>query len=420
MTDIRSENIRLKTPPKVLEDMCRHARRLNNDALRMIDLWYRITGEWLPYSRKKGDTRGSLYTLFRGTPDYSAVNAQSAQQALKLASDNWKSFFEALKAFKAEPWKFDGVPHPPKPVNRPLLTLFFTAQQVRIERRGDKCWFSLPGRTPGSIRVPLLAVQTRLDETTRLKGARIVPRAGQFWLEILYAVDVPVPPTTPHKIAAIDLGAANLVTLVTNVGTKPLAVKGSVLKGMNQFFDKQVAKLQRLYQAQGHRTGKARQRLNRKFHQKMDDYLHQLSRAIVNWCLKHQLDALVVGYNPGWKQRKRRRRNFVRLGHSRLVELLRYKCADAGISFTTQREAYTSRCSFLDGEAVKKHRSYCGQRFQRALFRSADGTVLNADVNAAYNILVLAFPQAFSSRNLASNLLHPQVIALDQFQTLGR
>ncbi|MFX0066764.1 MAG: hypothetical protein ACFFC7_31895 [Candidatus Hermodarchaeota archaeon] len=164
MTDIRSEKIRLKTVPKALEDMCRHARRLNNDALRMIDLWYRITGEWLPYSRQKGDTRGSLYTLFRGTPDYVAVNAQSAQQALKLATNKWKGFFEALKAFKTEPWKFGGVPRPPKPVNRPLLTLYFTDQQVRIERRGDTCWFSLPGRTHGK-RVPLLTVQTQLDET---------------------------------------------------------------------------------------------------------------------------------------------------------------------------------------------------------------------------------------------------------------
>ncbi len=419
MTDIRSEKIRLKNVPKALEDMCRHARRLNNDALRMIDLWYRITGEWLPYYRKRGDTRGSLCTLFRDTPDYTAINAQSAQQALRLATNKWKGFFEALKAFKADPRKFTGVPRPPKPVNRPFLTLCFTEQQVRIERRGDTCWFSLPGRTKRK-RVPLLTVQTRLDETTRLKGARVVPRAGQFWLEILYAVDAPVPPTDPHRIAAIDLGADNLVTLVTNVGTKPLAVKGSVLKGMKQCYDKQVAKLTRLYKAQGHRTGSARQRLNRKHHQKMDDYLHQLSRAIVNWCLKHQLDVLVVGYNPGWKQRKRHHRDFVRLAHSRLVELLRYKCADAGILFVTQREAYTSRCSFLDGEAVRKHRSYRGQCFQRALFRSADDTVLNADVNAAYNILVLAFPQAFSSRNLSSNLLHPQVIALDQLQTLGR
>ncbi|MFX1253527.1 MAG: RNA-guided endonuclease InsQ/TnpB family protein [Promethearchaeota archaeon] len=276
----------------------------------------------------------------------------------------------------------------------------------------------MPGRTQGK-RVPLLTVQTRLDETTRLQGARVVPRAGQFWLEILYAVDVPVLPSTPHRIAAIDLGTANLVTLVSNIGTKPLAVKGSVLKGMKQFYDKQVAKLRRLYEAQGYHTGSARQRLNRNHHRKVDDYLHQLSRAIVNWCLTHHLDTLVVGYNSGWKQRKRRR-NFVRLAHSRLVELLRYKCADAGILFVTQREAYTSRCSFLDGEAVRKHRSYHGQRFQRALFRSAAGTVLNADVNAAYNILVLAFPQAFSSRKLSSNLLHPQVLALDQLQTLSR
>ena len=74
-----------------------------------------------------------------------------------------------------------------------------------------------------------------------------------------------------------------------------------------------------------------------------------------------------------------------------LLNMLTYKCALAGIQVVTRNEAYTSKCSFLDNEEIKKHREYKGKRIQRGLFRSSEGVLINADVNGAYNILKLYF-----------------------------
>jgi len=50
---------------------------------------------------------------------------------------------------------------------------------------------------------------------------------------------------------------------------------------------------------------------------------------------------------------------------------------------------------FLDGEELRHHEKYVGKRITRGLFRSLAGILINADVNAAYNIIRKVFPNAF-------------------------
>lgn len=52
-----------------------------------------------------------------------------------------------------------------------------------------------------------------------------------------------------------------------------------------------------------------------------------------------------------------------------------------------QEESYTSKCSFIDREPIRKHEVYVGKRVSRGLFRSKHGAQINADVNGSMNIL---------------------------------
>ena len=100
---------------------------------------------------------------------------------------------------------------------------------------------------------------------------------------------------------------------------------------------------------------------------------------------------MVIGYNDGWKKNiklgKRNNQNFIQIPHNRFVKMIIYKCMLAGIEVVLQEESYTIKCSFLDNESVEKHDSYMGKRVKRGLFMSSNGTLINADVNGAYNIL---------------------------------
>jgi putative transposase len=44
--------------------------------------------------------------------------------------------------------------------------------------------------------------------------------------------------------------------------------------------------------------------------------------------------------------------------------------------------------------AYRTEAHYAGRRVKRGLFRSATGFMINADVNASYNIMKKAFPDA--------------------------
>ncbi|NTV65701.1 MAG: transposase [Oscillochloris sp.] len=75
--------------------------------------------------------------------------------------------------------------------------------------------------------------------------------------------------------------------------------------------------------------------------------------------------------------------------------MLTYKAELVGIRVVTHQEAYTSKCSFFDGEPVGKRDAYAGRRVRRGLFRTASGRLVHADVNAAYNQIVNVAPHAF-------------------------
>lgn len=112
----------------------------------------------------------------------------------------------------------------------------------------------------------------------------------------------------------------------------------------------------------------------------------------------------LCGYNPKWKQQIRLRKKttqlFVFIPFEKLITFLKYKAEEQGIQIELVPEEYTSKCSFLDNEFPQKHPKYKGKRLKRGLFCSASGVLINADVNAAYNILLKGDPQAFPIRNV--------------------
>ena len=69
------------------------------------------------------------------------------------------------------------------------------------------------------------------------------------------------------------------------------------------------------------------------------------------------------------------------------IERTSTECKLNGIEVVLREESYTSKCSFIDNEPIKKHDSYAGRRVKRGLFRSENGTFINADLNGALNIL---------------------------------
>jgi len=337
---------------------------------------------------------------------YKVLPAHTAQHTLKLLIRNWKAFFQARKEWKQQPRKFFGPPRPPhyKPSDGETVAII-SNQQAKI-RNGH---LVLPKKIPFTIK-------TRLKATDNLREVRVIPRGVGYTVEIIYLKHIPkqVQKNTKRK-GALDLGLTNLVTFVDNIGSRPIIIKdeGKGIKSIMQYYLKRISQLQEQYAQQQRvileqknklRYGPAYYRIKEKWRRKVKDCLHHLSKFLVNLWQQRGLHTIYIGYNPGWKQQLRLRKKttqlFVIVPFHKLLSLLKYKTEEKGIVIELVDESYTSKCSFLDDEPAQKHSIYAGTRVNRGLFQSAQGQLINADVNAAYNILVKSDPQALPKRNV--------------------
>ncbi len=335
---------------------------------------------------------------------YENLPSQTSQQILKYVSRNWKSYFRANKDYKVNSHKYKRKPQIPKYKQKNGESIvIFTNQQCRIQN----------GYLYFPKRVNLKPIKTRIQN--KLKEIRIVPLGINYKIEIVYEKEEQNLGLNQANILAIDLGLNNLITAVNNIGKKPIVVKGKILKSINQFYNKQLAYYRSVETKKGNFQDTERiMKLHLKRNNKITTLFHRISRFIVDYCVQNNIGTIVIGYNHGWKQKikigKKNNQNFVQIPFHKLLQQIKYKSKLVGIQFETDDESYTSKCSFLDNEEIKKHDTYLGRRISRGLFRTSNGTIINADVNAGYNILRKAFPNSVSVDGIEAFGLMPQII----------
>lgn len=197
-----------------------------------------------------------------------------------------------------------------------------------------------------------LQLKTRLHDKTDIREVRIIPKGIGYLLEIVYKTKFHPKPLNKANIIAIDLGVRNLITMANNNGLKPFVIKGGVVKSINQYYNKELARIQSTYDRQGIKTGKTMHKLTTRRNRKIIDYFHKISRKIINYSVMNDIGTVVIGYNPKWKQKcqmgKRNTQNFVTIPYYKLIHQLVYKATEQGITVIKQDESYSSKCSFLD------------------------------------------------------------------------
>ena len=183
------------------------------------------------------------------------------------------------------------------------------------------------------------------------------------------------------------------MTIVTSINEKPLIINGLPLKSINQRFNKRSSKIKSELSLKNQKYhSKKLYNITNKRNNKVKDYLHKSSTFLVNYLVSNDVTNLIIGYNENWKQNinlsKKNNQNFVSIPFYTLINQIQYKCKLKGINVILINEAYTSKCSFLDNEEIKKHNEYLGNRIKRGLFkRKINNQLVNADVNSACNIL---------------------------------
>ncbi|MBA7523957.1 hypothetical protein ES705_16094 [subsurface metagenome] len=96
-------------------------------------------------------------------------------------------------------------------------------------------------------------IKTRLTAQDNLREVRVIPQGIGYTFELVYHKHLPkAKRKKKSRKGSIDLGSINLVTFVDNIESRPIVIKdeGKGIKSINQFYMKEVKKLQKQYASQ--------------------------------------------------------------------------------------------------------------------------------------------------------------------------
>ena len=373
---------------KTIKELCHIAKNLANEAIYNVRQYYFAEGEFLKYEKN--------YTLLKNSPNYKLLNSNMAQQILKEVDGSFKSFFGLIKLAKQDRYAFKDckLPHYLPKDGYTTLVIGF----VRLKENKLILPFS-NGFKKTHKAVEITIPPILLDK--KVKEIRIIPKAKARFFEIqyIYEAECVQRNLNTNNALALDLGINNLVTAVSSNG-RSFIIDGRKLKSINQWFNKENARLQSIKDKQhyGKKSTNRQKAIARDRNNKVNDYMNKAARKVINYCIANDIGALVVGYNETFQRNshigKRNNQNFVNIPYGQLRSKLEYLCRLNGIIFVKQEESYTSKSSFWDQDDIPVYNAdnpreyqFSGKRVHRGQYKTASGKAINADVNGALNIM---------------------------------
>ena len=336
--------------------------------------------------------------------DYRALPAWTSNCVVKMLSDSWGSFFKAIKKYRKDPSKFTGKPRIPGYLPKDgRYSVVFSNQQCKIVNGVIKFPEAFSG----------IKIKTKVDQG--LQQVRLVSRGSAIILEVVYRKEIPDKlAINEESLISIDLGLDNFVTIInTKDVANPVVLNGKGLKSYNKRYNKKISHLRSVAKRMNCLNFTNRMRtLADKRNRYMDNFMHQASNYVIKLAEKHEINSIIIGYNKDWKRNSKLSKlvnqSFIQIPYKRFIDQVVYKAQLRGISVFITEESYTSGTSFVDNELpIKKHYDK-SRRIKRGLFRSNLGTLINADVNAAYQIAKKVFPNlALTKDGIVGVGLHP-------------
>ena len=239
----------------------------------------------------------------------------------------------------------------------------------------------------------------KLLDNKEIHQVRIVPdKKGEYYtVEFSYKEDENELKPIDEKIMGIDLGVTNLASCVM-YNNESFIIDGKTLISKIQLTSKRLSKLQSNL-PNGIYTSKRMESLRRKNNNYVNDYLNKAVKELLNKAKENEISQIIVGWNKGiktggikneslkGKKRAKTNQKFISLPISKFKNKLILKALEYGINIIEINESYTSASSFYDNDEIKKDKPRSGKRIKRGLYKRKDGTLINADTNAALNMI---------------------------------
>ena len=315
-----------------------------------------------------------------------SINSKIVQDIVRKLNSDWNSYWGLLKLAKNK--KYDKKVTIPK--YKKQYNLVEYENQV-LSKKKLKLGFIGTDKMKQGIKI------SNFHKELHCKCFRIFYKNNNFVCELIYEKEINDQTVSTGKAASIDLGLENLFTVAFNYNKKGISFKGSKLKSINQYFNKETSKLQSLLPKNEY-CSKRIVHLFYKREEQLRNVIGYYSNRLMELLVNEGISTLVIGHNKNWKDKinigKVNNQNFVSIPFSKIIDIIKYKAEDLGIKCIEQEESYTSKASFLDNDNIptfnednnQKH-TFSGKRITRNLYQTQNNQIIDADLNGALNIM---------------------------------
>jgi IS605 OrfB family transposase len=403
--------------------LCYYSARLYNVGL------HNLRQQWIEYQYFL--SKPENFHWVKCNPNYQALMSDQAQQTLSVLYRDMSSFFAARKAAResGSQRRVNLPRYKPNEAKQGLTLNITYGRSLRGTKKTDKGFVlekretlipfsrnfkdSHPEMGEG---IPLTLPKALVDKV--INEVKIVPRhvygKQRFEIHVTYGFDVRELRREKGRYLSVDLGLKNFAACFDSDGENFLLKDKGLLAFNKRFNDVQDTLKHRVdtlenrlktdtfkhdeaivnVQEALRNTRTKQHTLSKQRQHKMQDWMNRSALVIARYALDNNIKTVVVGHNKNQKQHinigRNNNRRFVEIPFGEFRDRLRSRLEEIGVAFETQEESYTSKCSFLDKEypGKKKTGEYLGKRAYRGLFKTHEGKRVNADIQAAANILV--------------------------------
>lgn len=379
--------------------LMRASKNLYNEALYNVRQHFFNTNTYLTYEDN--------YHLLKLSENYRTLNSSQAQSVIKKVDEAMKAFFGSIKSENKTkvrlPRYLDKLGYYSiidRMVYKPN-SKYYKLPRGNFIKRISK-YFKLSKKDSYlSSSLDLLDKLNIIIETPKCiinKQIKEITIKQVFDGKYIYVIHTYIEEdelevnNLKTETMGIDLGFNNLATCaVTN--TNHLLIDGKKLKSLNQWYHKRMSHLSSVRTNQNILTNQMI-RLIEKRNNQMIYGINKAARLIINHALTNNVGEIIIGYNKDFKDillSKQYNQMAKSIPLAKLRDRVVYLANEYGIITKIINESYTSKASYLDNDIIpeldyKKH-TFSGKRIKRGLYVSKEGKKINADLNAALNIL---------------------------------
>lgn len=387
----------------ICDYICNITNEIRNECIRLISDHYNLYQNYNISSSPNGTypinsgsicMSASLFQILKNT-DYmyrNEITSKVVKKVLIGVEKEYKSYFKAIKEYYKNKPKFKNKPKPPKfhsHKSRYVATFEYECVSITL----NSGYISIGGNK-FIIDIPniynLQKIEIDGKKISEIKEVKIIPSRNGYEIHIVYEkLDIVKNKNDNKKYLGIDIGILSLLTLTSNhLDWTPTMISGSPLKKIITDYQYKL----RYYRDKLPKDVKSSKRIQGLLYNrnnKILDISHKISREVINLTIDNNFSKIVIGNNKFWKQKTnlgKKTEIFQLLPYDKIISMINYKGLYEGISVHIREESYTSKCSFLDIEPIKKHEKYLGKRIGKCFISDKFG-IIDSDVNGSYNIL---------------------------------